>query len=1167
VQNLPRPSVYDGLRHDPDFELVATFGEPGNTVVAITDHSNASLREKHLPPVEVYRLRSPGGAARAVPAGPVMLVGDSSSWPAIDRQSLVGTYQPLINSGAVTDADIVKVAQQSNGILVTDSGRRRLRRLISYEPTYSFTLGRDQNAGRIVRELFPAVPSAEATAWFPDASDISPVGAQVSQLATPYRPANAFDGDPSTAWAANWALSPATPGLKITFRKPTTVSHIDVTALANLDHVPSVRRIEVVLSNGSRHQATIARDGTAHLDFDATSTTTLTLLLVGIDVRQGLVGLSEVAIPGVDLREFIEPGTDLFGGRKAAAGLEVVTSTLPTAYSFARSLRTSYQVDPRTVASRYDEDHAIRRRFAVGRASDYRVSGTLRLTGNASAGVVDELIGGEVTAAASSSDPSDAEGQPLQAIDGSITSAWIGRRPIREALTITVPQQRVQRVEVVAEIDGTASAVSVVTITAGSATYTLRAVGDASCPAVTLAEVAQQNTRELTRRIIRNVLSPGTPAPPRAPCYRRAVLDLPVPVLTSHVTVSIDARERRANPFGTQAHVNEVRISGPDRSASQNTVDTSAHVGGTCRDVGLRVGDSSVAGGGVSVPVTFHATVAELLGGRPIPFTACKPVHLAEGVSYLDAGSSGLIDSVDLATPDWSGRSAVAIAPTQLTVAYQGTDVATSHVSLIAPSVVVFGQSFDPLWTLSVDGASPQPAMAVDGLDGWSVPAGRHDLTFRYKGVGPESAAIVVSLMSVGVCIAMVIGRRRRPALARLEVDLADEHVEGAAVSRRRSTIAVIAATVVGATVVGFWAIIVGVVVLVVVHYFEDPVEVTGSAAPVLLALAGGASVLALYTGSSSLWLLYPKDRSLSHHLTVMAMVFAVQSVALLSITARAAHERRLRLPPRRDVRELVGVLRRATAARWQLVTIALVGTAVAWLSSTGSANSPGVDQLVRNIRLGTKYSTGVYSGPTAVDLAPLAPTVRATVHLAPAVLGAITFFFTLVVVVRWAGRRAPRVDSRVVAAVCVLSPLSWGLGLGAQLSALAVVCAGSLLDEPRASSGRLIAAGIALGAAVLARPDAIFLVFALLVILFVRRRAGAALAVGGVVVLTVAPWANTVWSTGERPWLAGSLRTMFVDVSTSGVERWTTWWIALLVVGVAVVALQRRAHSPASEQ
>jgi hypothetical protein len=879
------------------------------------------------------------------------------------------------------------------------------------------------------------------------------------------------------------------------------------------------------------------------------------------------VGLSEVSIPGIDLREFVEPGTDLFGGRAGVRGLDASTSTLPTAYSFARSMRTSYQVDPRTMASRYDEDHAIRRRFAVERASDYAVTGTLRLTGNASSAAVDGLVGGDVTATATSSDPTDAQGQPLRAIDGSITSAWIGRRPIHEALTVTLPQQRVQHLEVVAEIDGSASATSVVTIDVGPDRYSLLMVADASCPAVTLADIAKQDTRELARQILRNVFSPGTPAPVKPPCYRRAVLELPAPVLTSHVTVSVDAQERRANPFGTQAHLNEVRISGPDRSASQNSIDTTAQVGGTCRDVGLRVADSSALGAGVAVPVTFHASVADLLAGHSIPFTACAPVHLAPGVSYLDAGSSGLVDGVSLATSDWAATAASAPNPTQIAVAFDGTDVATSRVSLADRSMVVFGQSFDPLWTLSVDGAAPQPATAVDGLDGWSVPSGEHDLTFRYKGVGPESVAIVVSLLSVALCIALVVSRRRRPALALSAVDLHDDSIGTAEVTRRRSTIAVVVATLIGATLVGFWALIVGVVVLVIVHYFDEPVEVTGSAAPLLLGLAGGASVLALYTGSSSLGLVYPKDRSLSHHLTVVAMVFAAQSVALLSIAARAAWERRLVMPERRTVSELALAGRRAVVGQWQVVSIVVVGAAVAWATSTRSADSAGVEQLVRNIRLGTKYSTGVYSGPTAVDLAPLAPTLRATLHLSPALLSAITFVLTSVVVVRWARRRAPHIDARLVAAVCLLSPLSWGVGLGAQLAALAVVCAGSLLDVSPRSFGRIVAAGIALGAAVLARPDAIFLVIAVAAALAARRQARTAALVGVVALVTAAPWINTAWSAGDSPLLAGSLRNMFVDVSTTGVERWTTWWIALLVVAVLLMALERRAHSPASER
>jgi 4-amino-4-deoxy-L-arabinose transferase-like glycosyltransferase len=188
-------------------------------------------------------------------------------------------------------------------------------------------------------------------------------------------------------------------------------------------------------------------------------------------------------------------------------------------------------------------------------------------------------------------------------------------------------------------------------------------------------------------------------------------------------------------------------------------------------------------------------------------------------------------------------------------------------------------------------------------------------------------------------------------------------------------------------------------------------------------------------------------------------------------------------------------------------------------------------------------------------------------VHLAPPVLAAITFVLTAVVLVRWARRRASSVDARVVAVVCVMSPLSWGLGLGAQLAALAVVCAGSLLDTPQRSIGRTVAAGMALGVAVLARPDAVFLVVVLVVLVAVRLDVWSAIVVLAVALVAAAPWINTVWSAGDAPWLAGSLRTMFIDASTSGVEHWTTWWIALLVVGVALAALSRRVHSPESER
>ncbi len=54
--HIARPAHFDGLRNDPDFELLATFGVPGVNVTSSSDSSPYVTDELLLPPVEVYRL-------------------------------------------------------------------------------------------------------------------------------------------------------------------------------------------------------------------------------------------------------------------------------------------------------------------------------------------------------------------------------------------------------------------------------------------------------------------------------------------------------------------------------------------------------------------------------------------------------------------------------------------------------------------------------------------------------------------------------------------------------------------------------------------------------------------------------------------------------------------------------------------------------------------------------------------------------------------------------------------------------------------------------------------------------------------------------------------------------------------------------------------------------
>ncbi|MEI8239122.1 MAG: hypothetical protein WCI22_06835, partial [Actinomycetota bacterium] len=1148
--------LYDGLRHDPEFQLISSFGPVGVGVVPYRDHSNAAIRERRLPPVEIYKLRSPGSLARTVDAKPIILAGDTNAWPNLHGDGLVDTYQPLVTSGAIADADIASELTASRGVVVTDTGRRRLRRLISYEPTYSFTLGRSQQTGRTVRELFPAVPTAESTAWFADASDISPVGMGVSGISTWASPGNAFDGDPSTYWGVNWALAPGTPGIKVTFRAPHVLSRLDLTALLSADGVSSIQRAVIVLSDGSRHKVSFDATGSAHLSFAPTSTSSLLVMLDQVDAHQGFVGLTEVSVPGVDLRQFVEPGTDLFGGRAAAPELTAVMASTPTVYSFQRSARASYLDDPNYAASRFDEEHALRRRFTVVHTGRYQVQGTLRLTGLTPDTKLNGVVGGAVSATASASNPTDSSGQPMHALDGLLTSAWIAKRPIGEHITVAVPRQRVQRVQVISDSDGAGAAISVITVTVAGVSHSMMMNPDPWCPAYTLADLAAIKLRQ------QQVGPQPAEAPSevtKQPCHRTATLDLPEPVDADQVQVSLDATDRRANPFGVEGHVDEVRVSGPDHTAAENTVDLAAPVDGSCVDLGLRIARSPVAGAGYPIPLSFHTTVGDLLTGVPVKFTGCSPASLSSGVDYLDSGPNGWIDSVALVSADWpAAASSDASTSTPVPVRFQGSGVADTRVSTTQATTFVLGQSFDPLWTLSVDGGKPVAASAVDGLNGWPLPAGTHDLVLRYRPEWGLSVAILVTLASVIACVVLVIGRRRRPVLAD-GADLADDHVAVGVVTRRASTIAVVLATLVGVSLVGVWALLVGVVVLAVVRFYDEPVDVTGVAAPVLFALAGATSVVMLFTGSNPLSLQYPKDRSLAHHFTVVAMVFAVQTVALLSLSARAAVRRHVVFGPRRGISDVARSWWHAVERPWAVCAL-VVGAAAARVLVSGHASSTAsADQLVRNIRLGSEYTSAVFTGPLAVDLAPLAPTVRAMLRLTPALLAAVTMVCTMAALVVWARRRLPAVPSWQVAVVCLVSPLTWGVGLGGQLAALAVVSAALLLDVERPSTGAVAAAGLFLGAAVLARPDAVLLWLVVIVWMLRRHRFVHASIVTVVGVLTIAPWANNVWSAGSAPWLAGSVRAMVLDQAVTGVARWSTWWVALLFVAVLLVVLQRR--------
>ncbi len=148
------------------------------------------------------------------------------------------------------------------------------------------------------------------------------------------------------------------------------------------------------------------------------------------------------------------------------------------------------------------------------------------------------------------------------------------------------------------------------------------------------------------------------------------------------------------------------------------------------------------------------------VGIRSIPLLRSG---LADDGAYLDVrfGSGG---------GGQDRRPAVPRQPPADTVSTQRADLAagaaSATVEMDHPGVVVLSASYDPGWTVTVNG-QPEPArMVAPALVGVDVPAGRDHVVFRFHGYGAYPELFALSALTLAlIAAAPRYGRRtRRPA-------------------------------------------------------------------------------------------------------------------------------------------------------------------------------------------------------------------------------------------------------------------------------------------------------------------------------------------------------------------------------------------------------------------
>jgi hypothetical protein len=382
----PRPSDFTTLRADPDLDLVATFGEPGQNTVVDTDRSDDADLERTLPPVEIYHIDDAWPMARVQPTAPALLVsGNGEAWMPMADEGLLDGINPIVYTASRDATELTDALEEGAGVVITDTNRRRALAVQTYNSDLSWLLAADQELERPAEDLFvdpvtkAAIPGSASVAWFADAAWTGETGLfrPLAGFAPQFRPAAAFDGDPDTAWIVPPIPSPTTRSLVIEFGEPTEISAIEVDAVDGgvpgppevADAAKDIFRAIVRFSDGRTLQLPMPT-GTGKLEFGTVETTSVEIE-IDATTGPGSVGIAEVRFPDHDLDvvEYVQVPDDLVRLAEQAPRLRDAVAGAPLTYLFTRVLGD----DPEPTEA------ALRRRFRTLDERTYRVTGALAM--------------------------------------------------------------------------------------------------------------------------------------------------------------------------------------------------------------------------------------------------------------------------------------------------------------------------------------------------------------------------------------------------------------------------------------------------------------------------------------------------------------------------------------------------------------------------------------------------------------------------------------------------------------------------------------------------------------------------------------------------------------------------------------------------------------------
>ncbi len=373
------------------------------------------------------------------------------------------------------------------------------------------------------------------------------------------------------------------------------------------------------------------------------------------------------------------------------------------------------------------------------------------------------------------------------------------------------------------------------------------------------------------------------------------------------------------------------------------------------------------------------------------------------------------------------------------------------------------------------------------------------------------------------------------------------------------------------------FAIVAAFVIAATFLYRSDPGRPVAFGAFIVLVGAALATVLEVAPTSNDPSLTFAANRPLAGNAGNVAAALLAVAVVLFAVVERPIDPAPRWRPTRRTGAVLGDGMRRLGEQRRLAITgaaIGLVALAIRVVAAPPPLSS-AVQQITRNLRSGSGYLT-VVDGRAVVltDHPPLAPLVGAFAPGGPRLVQLVVGLLAVALAWRLARRVGGPAAAVLAAGIAAVAPALWDQQLPEVLAGAALLGAVLLADPHRLDGRRAVAAGLALAAAGLARPEALVAVPVVVawVVLVGTGRAtppegtthrttpsGLVAVLVVVPALAFVPWVRIVASSARLPLPLGSLSALIAEPGAAG--RLPTLLGAAAGAVLAVLALVAVGH------